>query len=722
MKNTFRRSAVIALAAVMSGSVLPAGSAFAAGGSGSAPALVSYDVNGNGTVESGEKAYRIENANQLDWFSRYVNAGNPQSNAYLANNIDLSTCSGSEPFRPIGAGLQTVDYSRQKGDKWGKTDFEPMSFSGVFDGNGKSIRNLNISNTENLAGLFGSVSENGEVRNVTVYGTVHGRRAGGIAGDLSGRIVNCSSYVNVYGDATNHYYHDVGGIAGYVKGGIIEQCCNFGTIETVNSGSQGGIAGYMVYGALVSDCFNYGNVHGTRYTGGICGEMEMKTLVRCCGNEGEVLIADGYLEGRAGGLSGHSYGWIENCYNIAHVSGTQDSGGLISGFVTSLTYDYGTTPNGSTDEDHSIGIKNCYNIGNVDSTITWAASPLGRYYNGTQSPEYCYYASDKISAVGTRLSMTEFADEANFTGWDFDNIWIMDSVKGRPVLRTADPSGTMDTSALEGSEHRRGYWSKGTYYICSKANGRYLDLAASSYTTLICHGFNGGNNQIFEFRQGCLKSRQNDKFLTMGDVYDGGFKAVVGVSSSVVGIQRVDADSYRIVKTLRDRTTNTTKIYALEVKNPSSASSVTVWNEYQPGNVNQLWSLEDARGGIYTIKNAKSGRVLDMYEANGNLLQHSANGGDNQKWEVIPQGNGYYFIRTLSAVHPGYLNRGTGGRAVVSANSRIVSLDEKRDGVFEISDWGSYLTVENGSMNDAKVLWTSGSSNEGNEWILDKID
>ena len=111
-----------------------------------------------------------------------------------------------------------------------------------------------------------------------------------------------------------------------------------------------------------------------------------------------------------------------------------------------------------------------------------------------------------------------------------------------------------------------------------------------------------------------------------------------------------------------------------------------------------------------------------MYEANGNLLQHSANGGDNQKWEVIPQGNGYYCIRTLSAVYPGYLNRGTGSRAVVSADSSIVSLDEVRNGVFNISrDFGGYLTVENGSMSDAKVFWTSGSSNEGNEWILEKI-
>ncbi len=718
MKNTFRRAAVIGLAAAMSGSVLPAGSAFAAGGSGSAPALVSYDVNGNGTVESGEKAYRITTADQLDWFSQHVNAGNPQSNAFLANNIDLSTRSGSEPFRPISAGLQAADFSGLTSDKWGKIDFEPISFAGTFDGNGKSVRNLYISNSEHLAGLFGSVAESGEVRNVTVYGTVSGMRAGGIAGDLSGRIVNCTSYVNVSENAagTNKKSGNIAvGNGGYMKGGTVEQCTNYGTIE--DTGMMGGIAGYTVYGALVSDCFNYGDVHGKGNVGGICGFMEMKTLVRCCGNEGEIIDSSRLTEGRAGGLCGFSYGWLENCYNIGNVSGKGDSGGLVAGFISSLTYDYG-----STDMDYSIGIKNCYSIGRVDSPISWCADPLGRYCGGTQTPINCYYASDRTSKVGTKLSLTEFSDESNFTGWDFDTVWIMDSVKGRPVLRASNLSGTIDTTSMEGSEHRRGICSKGVYYIRSKANGRYLDLAASSYTTLICHGFNGGNNQIFEFRQGCLKSLQNDKFVTMGDVCDGGFKAVVGVSSSVSAIQRVDADSYRIIKTLRDKATNTTKTYALEVKNPGSSSSLTVWNEYQPGNVNQLWSLEDARGGIYTIRNAKSGRVLDMYEANGNLLQHSANGGDNQKWEVIPQGNGYYFIRTLSAVHPGYLNRGTGGRAVVSANSLIVSLDEVRNGVFNISrDFGGDLTVENGSMSDAKVFWTSGSSNEGNEWILEKI-
>ena len=103
MKNTFRRAAIIALAAAMSSSVLPAGSAFAAGGSGSVPARVSYDVDGDGTIKSGEWAYRIETPDQLVWYSDHYYDNNWKGSAYLANDIDLSCRSGNEPFHPIGS-------------------------------------------------------------------------------------------------------------------------------------------------------------------------------------------------------------------------------------------------------------------------------------------------------------------------------------------------------------------------------------------------------------------------------------------------------------------------------------------------------------------------------------------------------------------------------------------------------------------------------------------
>jgi len=91
-------------------------------------------------------------------------------------------------------------------DQWvpvGSSGEEP--FSGILDGNGNTITGLRVTEAVNgAAGLFGYIGSLGEVRNLTLRGTVEVDTAdvgyvGGIAGYSNGIIRNCRNLVSVNG-------------------------------------------------------------------------------------------------------------------------------------------------------------------------------------------------------------------------------------------------------------------------------------------------------------------------------------------------------------------------------------------------------------------------------------------------------------------------------------------------------------------------------------------
>ena len=100
---------------------------------------------------------------------------------------------------------------------------EKNMFTGVFNGNGKTIVNIRIG-TENskasimYSGFFGNI-KNGEVNNLNLKWSIQ-------------NILSSSSYS--------------GGIAGYVSGGVITNCYSTGNISSSSYSSySGGIAGYV---------------------------------------------------------------------------------------------------------------------------------------------------------------------------------------------------------------------------------------------------------------------------------------------------------------------------------------------------------------------------------------------------------------------------------------------------------------------------------------------
>lgn len=245
---------------------------------------------------------------------------NLSGNYILMNDIDMYYID----WTPIG----TYDTD---------TSSSAASFSGIFDGNGYAIKNIDISvnGTKQyvFAGFFASLK--GEVKNLKVEGSITGTcgtnvlYGGGIAAYLneSGKITNCISNVDVTlaGNAKG------GGVAGECDG-VITACYNYGAISAETAG---GIAGIMdgnnaknkivlIYGSR-----NVGKVSAasSRNTcaGGIVGEaVGSNTRIERCSNAGEIIslteeetIND--VHSRAGGIAAYLEGTVYECWNSGKV-------------------------------------------------------------------------------------------------------------------------------------------------------------------------------------------------------------------------------------------------------------------------------------------------------------------------------------------------------------------------------------------------------------------
>ncbi len=191
------------------------------------------------------KTVKITTASALIAFEQAVNGGNNYAGytVTLANDIDLMNVA----WTPIG---QT-----------GATEFK-----GVFDGNGKTILNLNIKNTDKSAncssGLFGWIESHGSegvtVKNLTVKNaTVSGHHyVGVIVGYVYGTIENCHvvnadvSCTAVNDDANGD---KCGLIAGYVgEYATIKNCT--ATDSAVSAGRDAGQIVGAAKTARVIDC------------------------------------------------------------------------------------------------------------------------------------------------------------------------------------------------------------------------------------------------------------------------------------------------------------------------------------------------------------------------------------------------------------------------------------------------------------------------------------
>ncbi|MBQ2734064.1 MAG: dockerin type I repeat-containing protein [Clostridia bacterium] len=217
-----------------------------------------------------------------------------------------------------------------------------FKFTGSFDGQGHTVKGLNINNTVtgNRTGLFGYIS-GATIENCILYGTVssNGEYCGAFAGYSENSVFrDLTSYVTVTGTK------NVGGIAGRLlggaKGGSLTNCKNYGTVNA-SANNAGGIVGFLdttvsaEKNVLVSDCENHAVVSGVSCVGGIIGQINHLTTNGCSID-------------------------ILSCKNSAVISATATDS-LVAGIVAQSTVSTSTVG----DYNGILNIKKCENSGNV---------------------------------------------------------------------------------------------------------------------------------------------------------------------------------------------------------------------------------------------------------------------------------------------------------------------------------------------------------------------
>ncbi len=216
------------------------------------------------------------------------------------------------------------------------TDFKPFHvFAGSFDGQGNTVRGLNIVDDAQYThiGMFRQL--NGTLSNLNVEGTVHKVRKaaeqtssihaiGGIVARNNGTIKNCTFKGNVISDV-NDFWDYIGGVIGIVQNnGVVDGCAYLasagGKIDVKRAQSTGGVVGWCNEGSDVIGCYNtgnivYGNTAGS--VGGMVGTVYEGTVA--CYNIGTITVPSG-MRGAAG-INGNAT-WDTNiitaCYDAAN--------------------------------------------------------------------------------------------------------------------------------------------------------------------------------------------------------------------------------------------------------------------------------------------------------------------------------------------------------------------------------------------------------------------
>ena len=261
------------------------------------------------TVSEDGKTYTVTSADGLLAWNEAVQK-DMTLNCTLADNIDLT----GKDWTPIGTGFGN-------------------SYTGTFDGNGKTITGLTVTGSDRYTGLFGFIK--GTVKNVvlTEINITSGTFVGGVAGwSFGGNIENCSVSGSVSGS-------DVGGVVGYQQGGSITGCSSSATVK------------------------------GTQRAGGVAGTTNSGATLTACYATGDVTVEnDGTSNAWAGGVVGsNAYSTVIACYAAGNVSGT-GSGTIHVGGVTGENFDGTLTAcywSGLPDNDNGGATK-------VDgTTVTW---------------------------------------------------------------------------------------------------------------------------------------------------------------------------------------------------------------------------------------------------------------------------------------------------------------------------------------------------------------
>lgn len=358
-------------------------------------------AGGTGTASD---PYQIETAAQLQAVSDYAT-----SCFILNNDIDLTDVT----WTPIASG---------------------STFTGTFDGNGKTVSNLVIENGQNGLGLFSRVNTPGVIKNLIMRDCyITGGSWCGILCSTNGNwekaggtFINCDIYDSSIdgGDCTAAF-------AG-AAGGSFEGCRAFNVSVEGSGSNTGGISGDNENGGHYYDCTFYGSVIASSNAGGICafynGTCKVDTCFKNCVVYGSVSSSTGTVGGVLGTPNWNSTNaHIANCAVFADCTGQAVGsfggnalrGQLVNCYATGNVKATGSWSHDSYSDPWNGGlcavnfngpIQDCYFSGIISKTSddVKIAGVCGRNWPGI-TVKNCYYNSD-----GASLSMGDGEEPDNY--------------------------------------------------------------------------------------------------------------------------------------------------------------------------------------------------------------------------------------------------------------------------------------------------------------------
>jgi len=284
--------------------------------------------------------------------------------------------------------------------------WNPISFYGVFDGNGYNITNLTIvrtyEDTSPYVGLFSSIS-GGIIKNVTLLGS--------------------SINVTVNSSSTNTYGSHVGALAGYAN--------NYTRIENVFSTSN----------IIVKNNTNYYNT----YTGGLVGKVYNVSM-----NKVYTTGSISTTSGRVGGISAYGdYINVKNALSTTNIlTHNYDTAGLFATlFYSTIENSYSNQNLASTSSNglvyYMVGteIRNSFTLSKYND---YNVKAVGGYYDG--SVLYNTYSLN-TNYASEYLPKTEILNYMktvwDLTAWSFSENQAL--LKRTPSVRVVDVSVTETT-------------------------------------------------------------------------------------------------------------------------------------------------------------------------------------------------------------------------------------------------------------------------------------
>ena len=266
-----------------------------------------------------------------------------------------------------------------KGEKITPIGSYKQAFTGVFDGNGYSIKNFSFEDAEYMA-LFAVLE--GTLKNLNVEGITaasNGRTGATYLGGLvaynrGGTISSCSASGDLSADSKSLLLTVyLGGIAGRNDAGIIENCYVDVNLTGSNDANVyiGGIAGYNGGGK------NYeGKIRNCVVTG-----EKFEALARL--NTGSAYV---------GGITGYNFGYVGGSYSMVEL-------------LKSVTWEYYNSVAGIVADNNGGFIENCFTTSNITVETyhgnTFLGSVVARLFIGGEVSNSYAFDGQVINTIVT---------------------------------------------------------------------------------------------------------------------------------------------------------------------------------------------------------------------------------------------------------------------------------------------------------------------------------